>query len=137
MQKSNTKPKQVSQACFGKSILLIDIDELNHELHRFHLKKFNCQLSFSKSLRHALWLAEENPPDLILTEIYFNGYLHFEHLFTLRKEQIMPIIVQTTLNPLIHEVNCKIRGAKAYFQKPLPWDKYSQAIELYLSLKVI
>lgn len=134
MQKSNTKPRQVSQACFGKSILLIDTDEVNHELHQAFLKKFKCQLTYSKSLIHALWLVQEKPPDLILTEIYFNGYLHYDHLFALRREHLMPIIIQSTQNPLIHEVNCKIRGAEAYFQKPLNWQKYLKSIESCLTV---
>ena len=131
MQKSHKlqKPGQVSQACFGKRVLLIDTDELNHELHQLHLKKFKCRLSCTKSLRHGLWLAQENPPDLILTEIYFNGHLHYEHLFNVREEHLMPIIVQSTLSPLVHEVNCKIRGAEAYFRKPLNWKLYLKEIE--------
>ncbi|PKP33642.1 MAG: hypothetical protein CVU00_10585 [Bacteroidetes bacterium HGW-Bacteroidetes-17] len=130
MQKSHMmqKPRQASQACFGKRILLIDPDEINYELHHFQLKKFKIKLEYTKSLRHALWLIQENPPDLILTEIYFNGHLHYEHLFSLRQEMLTPIIVQSSQSAAHHAENCRIRGAKAYFRKPLQWDEYTKAI---------
>jgi len=131
MQKSNTmqKPELVSPACFGKSVLLIDPDEVNQCLHQFYLKKYKINLQCSKSLRHAIWLVQENPPDLILTEIYFNGYLQYEHLFLLRQEKEIPIIVQTCQLPEWYENNCMIRGAEAYFTKPLQWELYLKAIE--------
>jgi CheY-like chemotaxis protein len=110
--------------CFGKSVLLIDPDEINHQLHRLYLKKYGLKLTCTKSLRHALWLVQEQPPDLILTEIYFKGHLHYEHLFWLRMEKFMPIIVQTCQSPLKHEELCMIRGADAYITKPIEWDRY-------------
>ena len=133
MQKTNTKNAgRVSQACFGKRVLLIDPDELNHELHYFQLKKYKIKLQCSKSLRHALWLAQENPYDLILSEIFFNGHLHYEHIFTLRQENLVPIIVQSTQSEKEHSENCLIRGATAYFRKPLQWIPYLKTIEACL-----
>ena len=131
MQKPNTMKTtgQASQVCFGKSVLLIDPDEVNHRLHLIHLKKYKIKLQCTKSLRHALWLVQENPPDLILCEIYFNGYLNYEHLFLLRQEKYMPIIVQSCQPTQWHQENCKIRGAEAYFTKPLHWKKYITEIE--------
>ena len=130
MQKSRTqRPEHASQACFGKSVLLVDTDEINHQLHRIYLKKYKIKLICTKSLRHAFWLVQEHPPDIILTEIYFNGYLNYEHLFLLRKEKLMPVIVQSSQPPQLHAENCKIRGAEAYFTKPLNWQEYLKCIE--------
>lgn len=131
MQKSNKVhiAEKVSPACFGKSVLLIDTDTRNHLLHRMHLKKYKLDLICTKSLRHAIWLANEQPPDLILTEIYFNGYLHYDHLFWLRMEKFMPIIVQTSQPVRYHRENCNIRGAEAFFCKPLDWKSYMERIE--------
>lgn len=131
MQKSNTmrKPELVSPACFGKSVLLIDPDIVNHQLHRIIFEKYKVNLQCSKSLRHGIWLVQENPPDLILTEILFNGHLNLEHIFLLKQEKNVPIIVQTCQFSELYEDNCKIRGADAYFTKPLHWELYLKAIE--------
>jgi CheY-like chemotaxis protein len=126
MQNSNSRQTilQASQACAEKSVLLIDTDETNHLLHQIYLSKYKIELLYSKSLRHAIWLAQEQPPDLILTDIYFNGHLHYEHLFHLRQEKIMPIVVQTSQLPQLHKENCIVRGAEAYFTKPIDWHQY-------------
>lgn len=130
MQKSQTqRPELVSPACFGKSVLLIDPDEVNHELHRLHLKKYKVKLQCTKSLRHAIWLSQEQPPDIILSEIYFNGFINYEHLFLLRREKEIPIIVQTCQIEQQHMNNCLIRGIEAYFTKPLNWKEYLKCIE--------
>ena len=60
------KSELVSPACFGKSVLLIDSDVNNHIMHQFYLKENKINLQYSKSIRHALWMVQEDPPDLIL-----------------------------------------------------------------------
>lgn len=112
-----------------KSILLIDPNPEVYTNHQHYLKKDKINLQYSKSLRHALWLVQENLPDLILSEIYFNGFIEYEHLFLLRQVKDIPIIVQSSQLPDNYADNCLIRGAQAYFSKPLDWPKYLQTIE--------
>lgn len=112
-----------------KSILLIDPDPEVYTIHHHYLKKYKINLQYSKSIRHALWLVQENQPDLILSEIYFNGIIEFEHLYLLREVKDLPIIIQSCQLPEKHSENCLMRGAQAYFGKPLDWPKYLQTIE--------
>ena len=111
-----------------KTILLIDPDPDVYTIHQLYLKKYKINLQYSKSLRHALWLVQENPPDLILSEIYFDGSIEYEHLFLLRDVNDIPIIVQSSQLPEDYSENCIIRGAQAYFSKPIDWSKYLEAI---------
>lgn len=125
----NQPTDEVLRFCTGKSVLLIDTDECNHILHHVWLRKYHLKLICTKSLRHAIWLVQENPPDLILSEIDFNGYVHYAHLYMLRYEYDVPIIIQSLQPIQNHKENCMIRGAEAYFTKPIDWNNYLKVIE--------
>ncbi len=120
------------QECKGKKVLLIDPDSKNHQLHKHYFKKLRIKLTCTKSLRHGLWLTQEEKPNLILTEIYFQGFVEYEHLFLLRKEHYMPIIVQTCLADSHYEHLCHACGSDAYFIKPLLWETYVNTIYNFL-----
>lgn len=128
------KPELISPACFGKCVLLIDPDEVNYVIHKFYFKKNKLNLQYSKSLRHAIWMVQENPPDLILSEVFFNGKIEYGHLYLFQKEKNIPIIVQSNQPLDKYEEDCAIRGAIAYFTKPLDWYRYLKMIEKCLVL---
>ena len=118
--------KRAPQAFIGKTILLIDTDEKNHLLHQIYLDR--ATFLSTPSILHGIWLVQELDIDLVLTEIHFHGYTIYDHLYMILKEKMVPIIVQSTQLPHEHKENCIIRGAEAYFQKPVEWKKYLEFI---------
>ncbi len=135
MQKPKTgqKTTKAPQAFIGKTILLIDADEKNHLLHQFYLDQ--ATFLSTPSILHGIWLVQELEIDLVLTEIYFNGYTIYDHLFMILKEKMVPIIIQTCQLPQEHKENCIIHGAEAYFQKPIHWPDYLKTITKCLTAK--
>ncbi len=126
MEKSESgqMTSRAPQACSGKTILLIDTDVNNHFLHHYYLREYEVNLMHTQSTHHAIWLVQQYKIDLVLTEIWFNGFINYEHLFFILKEKMIPIIVQTSQLSYEYKENCLIRGAEDFFQKPLFWPEY-------------
>lgn len=125
MQKPTIKkPKSDSPSYAGKTVLLIDPDLNSHATHKFYLSKYAIRFLGSKNLNQAFLMAQKCPPDLIISEIYFDEEVSFKDLFLFGQKKNIPIIIQSSVTLDKHQESCSIYGAHAYFLKPLFWMPY-------------
>ncbi len=117
----------------NRSILLIDADWLNFELHKLHFKTFNCVLLFARSFEEASRMFYEHEIDLVITEVFFLDEMGKEFLQTVSDAYNIPVILQTTQVLDTLQLNNLGFTPDLYCQKPVVWEPYSKALNQYLS----
>jgi DNA-binding response OmpR family regulator len=101
-------------------VLIVDDDPLTRDLVRAVLEDAPYDVDFAVDGRHALDLARENAPDLILLDVMMPGINGFQVAEALRRD-VDPdcvIIMLTAMDREADRVRGFSSGANAYFTKP-------------------
>jgi DNA-binding NtrC family response regulator len=120
----------------GKTILLIDDDEIIHILVEEYLKDTNVELLVSKSGKEGIKLFNENYVDLIILDLHMPEINGYDVLKEIKKIDKHVDVVMCTSDDQYHKSTYD-EGAIAYIVKPLLYDTFTNIINMVLKLKKV
>ena len=106
----------------GKTILVVDDDELNQELVKEILSIMGLQVSIAGSAKEAFWLLSESLPDLILMDLQMPEMTGYEALDVLRDNPEwvdIPVIALTANARVIERNKALSYGMDDFLTKPI------------------
>ena len=129
LAKEVTETNPLQKAAGKSTILVIDDDPTALALTERFLHKGNFNIILSDSGKEGIQLAEQKKPDIILLDLMMPGINGWTVLSVLKENihtQNIPIILLSMLD----KQNLGLEmGAMDYLQKPVDWDKLSEALE--------
>lgn len=118
----------------GRTVLVVEDDNISRTLLREILKKKDITLHFENSGQEALNYINENPlPNLILMDIRLPDISGIDIAKEiLEKHPEVIIVAQTAFANMSMEEKCMKVGMKAFLTKPLQRSMVEKVIESYL-----
>jgi two-component system sensor histidine kinase/response regulator len=122
-----------------QSILIVDDNPTNVQLLSVMLKErggYKVRAALSGKL--ALQAARNNPPDLILLDIYMpgmNGYEVCEQLKADEATRGIPVIFISALNETVDKVRAFEAGGVDYITKPFQFKEFEARVHTHLELR--
>lgn len=120
----------------GKTILLIDDDEIIHLLVEEYLRNTNCDLLLAKSGQEGIELFNENGVDLVLLDLHMPGTSGYDTLKEIKAINRHVDVVICTCDDQYHKSTYD-EGAIAYIVKPFTYEKLINIISMVLKLKKV
>lgn len=99
-------------------VLAVEDDSTLLEMLKYNLERQGYEVLTTGNGRHALELARQTKPDLILLDVMLPGIDGFEVCRILRKEQSIPILMLTARSEEVDKVVGLEMGADDYLTKP-------------------
>lgn len=120
----------------GKTILLIDDDDIIHSLVEEYFRNTNCELLLAKSGDEGIKMFNENGVDLILLDLHMPGTSGYDTLKEIKAINKHVDIVICTCDDQ-YQRSTYDEGAIAYIVKPFTYDKFMNIISIVLKLKKV
>lgn len=132
LEKNDKENETNKMSCSGKTILIIEDNDLNYELLEIIL--LSEQINIERSTNHIEFfdIINKKNYDIILLDIQLPNYDGWEILKWLKEnKKNIPVIVQTAFASTENEVNALKLGASNFISKPI------NAKELLKMIKII
>jgi DNA-binding NtrC family response regulator len=120
----------------GKTILLIDDDDIIHLLVEEYFRDTNCELLLAKSGDEGIKLFNENGVDLIILDLHMPGTSGYNTLKRIKTINQHVDVIICTCDDQYHSSTYE-EGAIAYIVKPFTYDKFMNIISMVLKLKKV
>lgn len=125
-----------SQACSGRSILVVDDNPANLKLMRFLLASRGYQVQTAEDAAQARAELERALPDLVLMDIQLPGVDGLTFTRELRQSprtQHLMIVAVTAYAMRGDEERARHAGVDGYITKPISKEPFLQAVSRYLA----
>jgi two-component system cell cycle response regulator DivK len=122
----------------GKTILIVEDNELNLKLFRDLLQTQGFSVIDTKDGMEAIVLAKQYKPDLILMDIQLHGVSGFDVIKKIKAEDTMkniPIVAVTAFAMKDDKERILESGCEAYIAKPISIEPFLQVIENFIEQK--
>ena len=119
-----------------KTILVVDDDPFIVDLLTRQLEKKGLKVISSTDPETAYTMAEQQKPDLIMSDIAMPAIDGFTLLKGLRQNKVtrdIPLVLLTASDRMSDVEEAFLAGAQAYLLKPLDWDTAWPKIETLLT----
>jgi two-component system cell cycle response regulator DivK len=126
----------VSQDGSGKTVLVVEDNELNMKLFHDLLEAHGYQILQTKDGMEALKLAREHHPDLILMDIQLPEVSGLEVTKWIKEDdnlRSIPVIAVTAFAMKGDEEKIREGGCEAYIAKPISVTNFLQTVERFLN----
>ncbi len=128
------RARQYNEA-MPKTILIVEDNELNMKLFRDLLQAHGYETLHSREGLHALELAREHMPDLVLMDIQLPEVSGIEIIKWMKEDkklQGIPVIAVTAFAMKGDEERIREGGCEAYISKPISVVPFMQTIKSFL-----
>jgi CheY-like chemotaxis protein len=119
-----------------KTVLVVDDDPFIVDLLTRQLEKKELRVISSTDPETAYTMAEEQKPDLILSDIAMPAIDGFTLLKGLRQNKLtrhIPLVLLTGSDRMADVEEAFLAGAQAYLLKPLDWETAWPKLQMLLS----
>ncbi len=119
----------------AKTVLIVEDSELNMRLFNDLLEAFGYKTVKSRDGRHAIPLAREHKPDLIIMDIQLPEISGLELTHRLKKDETMkhiPIVAVTAFAMRGDEQKIMAAGCDAYLSKPISVTTFLETVRKFI-----
>jgi two-component system cell cycle response regulator DivK len=119
----------------GKTVLLVEDNELNTKLFRDLLQSKGHRVLETREGKEALRLAHAEQPDLILMDIQLPEISGFDLIKMIKKDEAIakiPVIAVTAFAMKGDEEKIRASGCEDYLSKPISVGTFLSKVESYL-----
>ena len=121
-------------------ILVVEDEDGLRELLVEHLVELGYRVTGAASAEAALRAAEQDPPDLVLTDVHMGAMSGIELCKRLKSDprfQLTPVIILTAVSELEARVAGLAAGADDFFGKPFDFLEVGTRIAALLKVKAL
>ena len=121
------------------NILLVDADEANKDVLRIYIENSNCKAWSASNGEEALLLIDEQPMDLIITEVMLpqmDGFLLREKMLSQSRTKNIPFIFLSYLKDDSAIKRASMLNVLHYFKKPFMMSELTGAIDNIIERRI-